>query len=302
MSRVRMLAAAALVLLITGSASPASAQPAVAPAMPDFILAQTAAPMSEAAIDSACAARALPAAGAAVFGGLMDALGRARAVERPLSRSPGEATVRAVSITAGWYAVLLLIGIVVLVFAGDRLRQVSEALERDTVGALVTGLLAGLASVPILLIATVVLALTLIGILLIPFALVALVLAYAGLAVLGLLAVTSVAGRAILGGRKERMTERATALAGLLIGVTVLLAAWFIAALFTWSPSAGLVLRSMALGLTTIAVTAGVGAVIRSFRRADEETEPALPSLGEDLSWQTPTPIGGVVAVRRSST
>lgn len=188
-----------------------------------------------------------------------------------------------------------------LVFAGDRLRQVTETLERDSVGALITGVIAGLASVPLLVAVVVVLALTIIGILLIPFGVVAVLLAYAGLALLGFLAVASVIGRALLGDRKSRMSERALALTGLLTGLTLLLSVWLVAAAFTWSPMVGLVLRSMALGLTAVAITAGVGAVVKSFRvSADREKELAAPVIDE-LAWQTPTPVGGIVAVRRSA-
>lgn len=260
-----------------------------------------AATLTAAQLDSACTARALPLAGTAIFGGLRDALGRARTATPAPPRTPGAATLRAASITAGWYAVLVFIGLAMLVFAGDRLRQVTETLERDAVGALITGLIASLASVPLLVGVIVVLALTIIGILLIPFAVVAVLLAYAGLALLGFLAVASVMGRALLGDRKARMTERALTLAGLLTGLTLLLSVWLAAAAFTWSPMVGLVLRSMALGLTAVAITAGVGAVVRSFRAASwRDGEIAAPVMDE-LAWQTPTPVGGVAAIRRSS-
>jgi hypothetical protein len=266
-------------------------------AIPQTVLNAQIAVMSEAQLDSACAARALPLAGAAIFGGLRDALARARGVDAvPLD--PARATMREVTMTGAWYLVLLMLGLVMLVFAGDRLRQVTETVERDTAGALVTGLIAGVASLPLLVAAVVVLALTVIGILLIPFAVVAIVLVYAGLTVLGFLAVSSVLGRAVLGDRKARMTERAASLSGMITGLTLIFAVWLAAAAFTWSPATGLVLRSMALGLTAVAITAGVGAVIRSFRpsaRAQQLTAP----LVDDLSWQTPTPVGGVVAMRR---
>jgi MFS family permease len=268
-------------------------------AIPQTVFGAQAVVMSEAQLDSACAARALPLAGSALFGGLRDAIGRARLSQVETTLPPAQATVRAVTMTAGWYVVLLFIGLAMLVFAGDRLRQVTETLERDTVGALLTGLVASLASVPLLVAAVVVLALTIIGVLLIPFAVVAIVLLYAGLALLGFLAVASVLGRAVLGERKARMSERSVALMGLLTGLTVLLAAWLGAALFTWSPTTELVLRSMALGLTAVAITAGAGAVIRSFRAAGARAAVQAPVIDE-IAWQTPTPVSGVVAVRRS--
>jgi hypothetical protein len=267
-------------------------------AIPQAVFSAQLAVMSEAQLDSACAARALPLAGTALFGGLRDALARARGADIvPLD--PARATMREVTMTGAWYLVLLILGLVMLVFAGDRLRQVTEVIERDTVAALITGLIAGVASLPLLVATIVVLALTVIGILLIPFAVVAIVLVYAGLAVLGFLAVSTVLGRAVLGDRKARMTERAASLSGMIMGLTLIFVAWLAAALFTWSPATGLVLRSMALGLTAVAITAGVGAVIRSFRpsaRTQQLTPPAL----DEVAWQTPTPVGGVVAIRRT--
>lgn len=278
-------------VVASAQSGPATQSPAGAPA----------ATFTASQLDSACTARALPLAGTAIFGGLRDALGRARAATPAPPLTPVAATFRAAAITAGWYAVLVFIGLAMLVFAGDRLRQVTETLERDAVGALITGLIAALASVPLLVAVVVVLALTIIGILLIPFAVVAVLLAYAGLALLGFLAVASVMGRALLGDRKARMSERALALTGLLTGLTLLLSVWLAAAAFTWSPMVGLVLRSMALGLTAVAITAGVGAVAKSFRVPGErDTEIAEPAVDE-LAWQTPTPVGGIVAVRRSA-
>jgi MFS family permease len=177
---------------------------------------------------------------------------------------------------------------------------VSEVLQRDTVGSLLTGLVADLASVPLLVIVVVILAVTVIGILLIPFAVVALLLAYAGLGLLGFLAVASMTGRALLSPRRAAMTERGAALAGLVLGLTALVSVWFVAALSGLWPTVGLVLRSIALGLTAVVVTAGVGAVILSFRRAPEAVAPP-PRKEDESSWQTPTPVGGVVAARRSS-
>lgn len=267
-------------------------------AIPQTVFGAQAVTLSEAQLDSACTARALPLAGSALFGGLRDAIGRARLAPPSEPLPPAQATMRAVTMAGGWYLVLMFIGLAVLLFASDRLRQVTETLEQDTVGSLLTGLLASLASVPLLIAIIIGLAVTVLGILLIPFAAVAVVLLYAGLALLGFLAVSSVIGRAVLGDRKSRMTERAVALTGLIVGLSILMSTWLAAALFTWSATTELILRSMALGLTAVAVTAGVGAVIRSFRSTSQQLkQPAM----DELAWQTPTPVGGVVAVRRSA-
>lgn len=285
---------------VAGVSLAIAAQPAAAQyeAIPQTVFGAQTVVMSDAQLDSACATRALPLAGSALFAGLRDAIGRARLSEPAVPLLPAQATMRAVTIAGGWYLVLLFIGLAMLVFAGDRLRQVTEALERDTIGALLTGLVADLASIPVLVAAVLALALTIIGVLLIPFAVVAIILLYAGVAVLGFLAVASVIGRAVLGERKARMTERSVALMGLIAGLSILMAAWLAAGLFTWSPTTGLVLRSMALGLTAVAVTAGIGAVVRSFRVSTRPPLVAPPP--DELAWQTPTPVGGVVAVRRS--
>ena len=44
---------------------------------------------------------------------------------------------------------------------------------------------------------------------------------------------------------------------------------WIIAAAFTWMPLVGALLRALAAGATFIAVTAGFGAVLRSYWRGD---------------------------------
>jgi hypothetical protein len=297
MMRRLVLHAAFAIIASLLTVIPAAAQEAV----PDAALrVQATQPgITQAALDSLCAARAFPLAGAAIFSGLREAINKARMREPRAPLSPAQATARAAMITVGSFALLLFIGLAVLVFAGDRLRQVSEILERDTVGSLLTGLVADLAGVPLLVLVVVILAVTFVGILLIPFAVVALLLAYAGLGVLGVLAVASVTGRALLARRRATMTERGAAIAELVIGLPVMLSMWLVAALFSWSATAGLVLRSVALGLTAVVVTAGVGAVILSFRRAPEEVVPR-PRKEDETSWQTPTPVGGVVAVRRS--
>lgn len=212
------------------------------------------------------------------------------------------ATVRsAVGLVAGWLAVLVLIGVGVLLFAGGPLQVVVETMQRGFARALLAGVAGQLALVPALLLVVVGLAVTLIGILLIPFAVVALVLAAAGLMTLGFLAVARVTGGALTRDRRGRLSERGAQLRGLTAGILLFVGVWLIAALLTPLPLAATVARVVAVALTWVAVTAGFGAALLSragTRRATDRQRPAEPEADE-ISWQTPTPIGGVVAARR---
>jgi hypothetical protein len=71
-----------------------------------------------------------------------------------------------------------------------------------------------------------------------------------------------------------------------------------LAALLVWSPLAATVLRAAAIAATWVAVTLGLGATILSragtHRKIPEGARPI-----ELASWQTPTPLTGVVAARR---
>ena len=74
-----------------------------------------------------------------------------------------------------------------------------------------------------------------------------------------------------------------------------------IAALFTWSPMAATVIRAVALAATWAALTLGLGAAILS--RAGTHRRVAGATAGRPVelaAWQTPTPVAGVVAARRS--
>lgn len=253
-----------------------------------------------AAADSACVARALPLGTSFLFAGMREAVADARrwAYSPPLP--PRAATVRATKLTLGWSAALLMLGLGVLVFAPDKLRRITEALGRDPGKALTTGVIVDFATLPALVILLIVLAVTLIGILLIPFAIVAFLLAWTGIAALGFFAVAQVVGGAVMGPKREAMTQRGAALGGLLTGLVILQLPWLLAAVTTWAPAPASVLRGVALAITAVAVTAGLGAVLRAHRpERPVEPAPSLPHTREELAWQTPTPVGGVVAAQR---
>ena len=135
-------------------------------------------------------------------------------------------------------------------------------------------------------------------ILLIPFAIVAYAIAYAGLVTLGFLAVARLAGGGAWRGGDG--SARARAMGALIIGVAMFFALWMIAALLTWSPLAATVVRAAALAATWSAITLGLGAAILSragtHRRVASGTRPV-----ELAAWQTPTPVAGVVAARRTA-
>ncbi|HEY0970848.1 MAG TPA: hypothetical protein VGE02_07760 [Gemmatimonadales bacterium] len=223
----------------------------------------------------------------------------------PLVASRPTATVGdRLGLVGGWLVVLIVMGVGVLLFASGPLAGVTETLQRGFVRALLVGIAGQLALLPGLLITIVALAATLIGILLIPFAVVAYALAAAGLMMLGFLAVARMTGSALT--RDDAApppgSRRGAGLRALLVGTLVFVTLWVLAALLTPMPLAGPVMRAVAFALTWVAVTAGFGAAILSragTRRARPPAQAAGPAPVEDLSWQTPTPIGGVTAARR---
>lgn len=253
-----------------------------------------------AAIDSACVAPSLPLTGSFLFAGLRDAIGDARSWATSPPLPPREATIRAVKLTLGWSAVLILLGLGVLVFAPEKLRRITESLGRDPGKAITTGLLVQFATLPALAVLVILLAVTLIGILLIPFAIVAFLLMWMGIAALGLFAVAQVTGMAVMGPKQQSMTQRGAALGGLITGLAIFLVPWLAAAGMTWTSTPALVLRGIAVAMTAVAVTAGLGAVFRAHKpeRAEAYVPPATHTR-EEMAWQTPTPVGGVVAAKR---
>ena len=203
----------------------------------------------------------------------------------------------AIKMVIGWFAILFVIGIGVLLFAERNLDGVVSLLEQQFSRAFWVGVLAQLAAIPALLLVLVGLAISLIGILLIPFAIVAYVIALAGLCTLGFLAVARFTGRGFFRGRPN---SRAVSLQSLSLGLIVYLGLWFLAATFVWSPVAGSILRAVASAGSWVALTFGLGATLLS--RAGTQKDGIVtpkPKPADDLSWQTPTPVTGVVAARR---
>jgi MFS family permease len=300
--RAVALACSLALLTLAGSFSRASAQDAPAAQSPSTAT-QPPAPQpaaTRAAADSACVAPAFPFTGSFIFAGLREAIADAHSWASVPPLPPGQATVRALKLTLAWSAVLILLGLGVLVFAPEKLRRITDTLGDDPVNALVTGLIVDLATIPALIVLLILLTVTLIGILLIPFAIVAFLLMWMGIAALGFFAVAQVSGMAVMGPKQRSMSQRGAALGGLITGLLLFLVPWLAAAAMTWSSTPALILRAIAVTVTAVAVTAGLGAVVRAHKpvRAAEYIPPATHTR-EELAWQTPTPVGGVVAAKR---
>lgn len=206
-------------------------------------------------------------------------------------------TGRALQLTAGWTGMLVAIGLLVLVLASANLEATVRALEDDFGRALFVGVIGQLGFLPLLLLAVVALAVTILGILLIPFVLVAAPIALAGFVTLGWLALALLTGRALLRSRQGAGT-RAEALRALLLGVVLLMAPWIIASALHGAGAMALVMRIVAIAITWVAATAGLGATLVSRAGSGRRVAPVTPQPPLQ-GWQTPTPVAGVAAARR---
>jgi hypothetical protein len=210
---------------------------------------------------------------------------------------PPHTTMWALKLALGWFAVLVIIGVGVMIFAETNFDGVVMALERGIGRAFLIGVVGQVAALPALLLLCVALALTILGILLIPFAIVAYFIAVAGLVTLGFLAVARLSG--IPAVRGDDLTPRGVSLRAMFIGLIGYMGMWVIAAAFTSQPMVGGVLRMIALIVTWVAATAGLGATLmsRAGTQRPKHGKAALPV--DEYSWQTPTPVSGVAASKR---
>ena len=174
-----------------------------------------------------------------------------------------------VSLAISWLLVVMVIGFAVISYAGDKVEIVVNTI-RDGVGkSIVSGLLGHLAILPGAVGVAILLGVTIVGILLIPLGLIAYMVVVSGIAMFGFVAVALLTGAAITGGKQRDDTPRGAMLRAFVIGTCAYLALWIIAAFFSWMPLIGALIRSFAAGTTFIAVTAGFGAVLRSYWRGD---------------------------------
>jgi hypothetical protein len=238
-----------------------------------------------------------------VVGGEMRQLGGAiGAIPRGATATESRvgATRHAVALAASWLVILVLIGIGVLVFATSYLDGVTESLEGRFGRSFWAGIAAQLAIAPVLALLIVALAVTVLGILLIPFAIVAFILAVAGLITLGFLAVARVTGESLAPATRRGYHAQGAALRALVVGVVLYMGLWVVASAFAWAPIVGTLLRGVAVAITWVAATAGLGAAVLSRGGTRRPSAPvSSPAPVNDLPWQTPTPVTGVVAARR---
>ncbi len=238
-----------------------------------------------------------------IDGGMVEGRKRAIAIAAPVfsttvAREP-ITTWQSIKLVIGWFAVLTIIGLGVMVFTEPNLDGVVVALERGFGRSFWMGIVGQVVALPVLLLIVAGLAITVIGVLLVPFAIVAYVIALAGLVTLGFLAVARLTGGALASSRGTT-SARGVHLRGLIIGLVAYLGLWMIAALFTWNPVFGSVLRAVAIAITWVAATLGLGATLTSragtVRPGKGSRERATT---DEFAWQTPTPVSGVAAATR---
>ncbi|MDB4912976.1 MAG: hypothetical protein JWM95_620 [Gemmatimonadetes bacterium] len=214
-------------------------------------------------------------------------------------RTPAQRTLYATKLVACTFGVLLFVAAGVLLFAGRNLDEVVATIESQFVRTFWFGILGQLAVLPALLVLIVACVLSLIGILLIPFAIVAYAIAAAGLITLGFLAVARLVGGALW--QRGDGQDRMRALGALAMGIALFFVLWMVAALVAWAPMAATVVRAAALAATWAAVTLGLGAAILSRAGTHRRVAGAVAGRPPELAaWQTPTPIAGIPAARRT--
>jgi hypothetical protein len=232
-----------------------------------------------------------------VEGGRVAGALRATPVAAARAATPPLSTGEALKLSAGWTAMLLIVGLVALVVASRNLDATAQMLEQGVGRAFVVGVAGQLGFLPLLLLTVAALAVTLIGILLIPFALAAAPVAFAGLVTLGWLATALMIGRAVLRARPGQ--DRAAMIRALVPGVLLLMLPWIVAAALQEAGTAVVVARAVATGVTWAAATLGLGAAVLSRAGTASARPVRTETPAAAASWQTPTPIAGVAAARR---
>jgi len=217
------------------------------------------------------------------------------------SAAPAEplTTFKAIRLVLWSFAIVLIIGLGVLIFAEPNMDGVMAALERGFARSFWAGVAGQLLVLPALALLCVALALTIIGALLVPFAIVAYCIAVAGLATLGFLAAARLTGTAFVS-RRGAAAERGVHVRAMVAGLVLYGVLWLAVAAFKSNAIVDAVLRGIALVATWAAMTIGLGATLMS--RAGTQRRRVASRAGDDLSWQTPTPVAGVAAARRPMT
>lgn len=203
----------------------------------------------------------------------------------------------ALRLTLGWFAMLLTIGFIALVLASRNLDGTARLLEQDFGKAFLVGVAGQLGFFPLLILTIVALCVTVLGVLLVPFVLVAAPIAFAGLVTLGWLGMALLIGHALLRGTAR--DDRAAMIRALVPGVVVLMAPWGIAALMPGPSTGALLVRTVAIGITWVAATAGLGGAMLSRAGTGRSRRAQPPVAPSSAGWQTPTPVAGVATARR---
>jgi hypothetical protein len=174
----------------------------------------------------------------------------------------------------GWVLIVGLIGFALMAIAPDKLQIVIRTMQGGVGKSLGSGLIGQLAIVPGAVAVCVLLAATLIGILLIPLGLVAFMFLVTGIAMFGFIAVATMTGAALTGGKSRDETPNGAMLRAFFTGTAAFLAMWLVAAALCRVPLLGAMVGSFVSAVTFVAVTTGFGAVLLSYWRGDFKETP----------------------------
>ena len=246
--------------------------------------------------------------GAVVDGEIRSLTGDFGAAPTSIARMPLGATSsrwRDFRIALTAFALVLMLGIGVLTFAEDQLDHVTSTLSDHFGRSAWYGLAGEIAFGPVLALIMLALVITVIGILIVPFAAAAYCAIGIGAGTLGFIAVAEATGTAILRANTQAsLTPRGAQLRAIVTGIAVYGGMWMLSAVLGDSTGVGLGVRSVVVTITVVAVTVGFGAVLLwrfDVRRANRLAAAAARRPVDEAVWQTPTPVSGVAAARRTT-
>jgi|SRR5579862_4920544 len=203
------------------------------------------------------------------------------------------------------FALLLMLGIGVLTFAEEQLDHVTSTLRDHFGRSAWYGLVGEIAFAPVLALITLALIITVVGILIVPFAAAAYAALGVGAGTLGFIAVAEATGTAILRTHTQAsLTPRGAQLRAIVTGIAVYGGMWVLSAVLGDTTGVGLGVRSIVVTVTVVAVTVGYGAVLLwrfDVRRANRLAAATARTPVDEAVWQTPTPVSGVAAARRTT-
>ena len=244
-------------------------------------------------------------------GGMID--GEVRSLTGDFGPVPTTASTHVIGpVTSRWHnvrmalmalALVLMLSIGVLTFAEEQLDHVTATLADRFGRSAWYGLAGTVALAPVLALMTLALTITVVGILVVPFAVVAYIAMAIGAALLGFIAIAEATGTTVLPIRTQgSLTHRGAQLRAIVTGVSIYGGLWVLTAFVGTGSTFGLGVRSIAVAVTVVAITVGFGAVVLwrvDVRKATRATAASKTAL-DDAVWQTPTPVAGVAAARRT--